>query len=158
MDMASSWSCVTNTVVMPSSCWIFRICLRMLSRSAVVFPQPEGPSRVRSSPCRISKQRSSTAVTLPKRFTTWLKRISATNRDLPIAVQPVRHGRADGYEDDEDNAHRCPAADLPLGHVVVDVHRHGLPAGRVQDQGCSELGDELDQGDDGARDDGRAQL
>lgn len=34
-----------------------------ISRKSVVFPQPEGPSRVKNSPCRICPETSSNALT-----------------------------------------------------------------------------------------------
>ncbi|OQB88755.1 MAG: hypothetical protein BWX86_02605 [Verrucomicrobia bacterium ADurb.Bin122] len=41
-----------------------------IMRKSVVFPQPDGPRRVRNSPARTSKLTLSTAVKPPKRFVT----------------------------------------------------------------------------------------
>src|SRR5262249_61650538 len=49
-------------------------------RSSVVFPQPEGPRSVTSSPSPILSSTRSTAVTAPNRFTTAAMSIFTTGR------------------------------------------------------------------------------
>ena len=46
-------------------------------RSTVVFPEPDGPSIEKNSPSRISRSRSSTAVTAPNRLVTDSSRTAA---------------------------------------------------------------------------------
>src|ERR1044072_497897 len=82
-------------------------------RSSVVLPQPEGPSREKNSPRRMSKETSSTALTGPKCLETpWIEIIltliamaSECSRLAGLdaaAAQPFRHdhdhdrGRQDG--------------------------------------------------------------
>src|SRR5690606_4799999 len=127
-------------------------------RSTVVLPQPDGPSSEMSSPAPTSKFKLSTAVTSPKRLTTCFNRISATGRYPLLSRQPIGNGRTDGDDDDEKNAHRRAAADLTFRHVVVNVHRHRVPARWVQNERRAELRDELDERDDRARENRRPQL
>ena len=48
-------------------------------RSTVVLPDPDGPSIEKNSPSRISRSRSSTAVTAPNRFVTDSRRTADMN-------------------------------------------------------------------------------
>ncbi len=59
-----------------------------IRRRRVVFPQPEGPKRKKSSPFSTRRETPSTAVTSPNRFVT-LSRVTLTMRSLsrlPSAV------------------------------------------------------------------------
>jgi len=60
------------------------------SRSAVVLPQPDGPTRIRNSPSAISSDRSSSATTSSeKRFVTWSSLTSAIAYPLsPVVAIP----------------------------------------------------------------------
>ena len=74
-------------------------------RSAVVLPQPDGPTRIRNSPSPTSNDRSSTATIGPgNTFVTWSKTTSV----IWSALQPLR---------------RDPAHEVPLRRDEQDQHR-----------------------------------
>src|SRR5690349_3772788 len=73
-------------------------------RSAVVLPDPDGPTSTISSPSRTSSVRSRTASTAPKRFATpsnaaratsaWLLEVGGSPGGVPVAAAGARHPRA----------------------------------------------------------------
>src|SRR3982751_2352022 len=75
-------------------------------RSVVVLPAPLGPSRTMNSPLAISSERSSTAVTAPKRLPTRARRSSATERPAihreRAAARLVEQRHRSGIEDEAD--------------------------------------------------------
>src|SRR5258706_3276032 len=120
-------------------------------RRVVVLPQPDGPSRVRSSPGSTARLTASTARTSPatawrKRTETWSRRIptasaappcwatvsrSATGdlrtADGAVRAQPAQQ-RVDTREDHEhDGDHEYREGrrrpERQLGHVLEDPHR-----------------------------------
>src|SRR5881628_1243099 len=56
-----------------------------IMRRLVVFPHPEGPRRLKNSPCSISRVRSSTATTSANRLVTRSSRTSASAMATPPA-------------------------------------------------------------------------
>lgn len=54
-------------------------------RRSVVFPHPEGPTRTRSSPSRISMSMPSTASTSPKRLVACSSRIAGQSQSSSLA-------------------------------------------------------------------------
>ena len=60
------------------------------SRSAVVLPEPDGPTSTMNSPSSISSERSATAVVSPKRFVTCSKVTGATTQPLTAPVSMPR--------------------------------------------------------------------
>src|SRR6266571_3869810 len=90
-------------------------------RSAVVLPQPEGPTRTTNSPSAISRLRSSTASAPPPySFETWANLIEAISGPSRDAVRvslggPLTLDRARGQ----------PEGDPPLDQDEEDDHRQG---------------------------------
>src|SRR3954453_3804953 len=74
-------------------------------RSAVVLPEPDGPTSTTNSPSAISSDRSTTASTAPKRFPTSTKRTPA----ISALHGPGKH----------------PADEVPLQEHVDDHHGQG---------------------------------
>src|SRR3954464_13886427 len=74
------------------------------NRSAVVFPHPEGPTRIRNSPSPTSRERSSSATTSSEnRFVTCSRTTSAT----ALSLQARRRDAADevALGDEEQQKH-----------------------------------------------------
>ncbi len=59
-------------------------------RSSVVLPQPDGPSSAKNSPCAMSSDRPSTAVSAPNRFDTASKRTSGA---VACPIVPLSQNR-----------------------------------------------------------------
>ena len=144
-------------------------------RIVVVLPQPDGPSSVRNSPSRMSIERSSTAVTSPKRFVTprmliagvvsliggvILSRrrrepyssaampglgLEATLRDEPTDLR----GHDDDHGDDEDHDghrdHRRQPLGQPQLRVQVDGERRLVAGDERRDHELVERDRERDQ-------------
>src|SRR3954447_13711601 len=87
------------------------------NRSAVVFPHPEGPTRIRNSPSPTSRERSSSATTSSEnRFVTCSRTTSAT----ALSLQARRRDAADevALGDEEQQKHRQQAHHVG-GHQKV---------------------------------------
>src|SRR5437867_839457 len=77
-------------------------------RSAVVLPQPEGPTRIKNSPSPTSSERSSSATTSSeKRFVT----CSRTTRATALSLQSGRRDAADEvalrHEEEQKHGHEA---------------------------------------------------
>src|ERR1700693_1557317 len=79
------------------------------SLSAVVFPQPEGPTRIRNSPSSIFSERSCSATTsLSNHFVTWSRITCATRSSLQSGGGDAAHEiplREEEQEQDRKHAH-----------------------------------------------------
>src|SRR6266850_6964482 len=142
------------------------------SRSVVVLPQPEGPSRATSSPgCTVSS-RPATAATSPKRLvrpvmTTPGMGSARSARGAcahDVATEQGLHRRHDGegHHEHEDAEYR-DGAELAFFLQVEDHHRHDLRIRGEQDDGGRELADDPDEdeapgGDDPAPGERRGDL
>src|SRR3954470_12992725 len=130
---------------------------------SVVFPPPEGPSSVRSSPRAMSRLASCRATTSPKRFVTpWTRTkpgsaaAGATGsagegsarvfdiEDLAEPEERVREDEQGGGRDDVHDRHRRHRRIGVFADVVVHRDRQGLGALR----GHEERGGELVEGED----------
>src|SRR4029079_12694205 len=83
--------------------------------SAVVLPQPDGPTSTTNSPSATSRLRSRTAVTSPNRFTTWSKAMPGTSA--------------------LDRSGQHAAQELPLRQHVQDNNRRGHEHGASRHDG-----------------------
>src|SRR5437773_4975517 len=105
-------------------------------RSVVVLPHPEGPRRLKNSPCSTSKVRSSTAATSPNRLVTLSRRTSMSVTRLlpPAAARPVggllhvfhRFCRETSPSERNVREHHDPG----LGHLVHRVAKALAPVAR----------------------------
>src|ERR1051326_1256454 len=96
-------------------------------RSAVDFPQPEGPTRIRNSPSPTSSDRSSTATMGPgKTFVTFSKTTSVTASSLQALRRDAAHEVA--LRGDEQDQHRQHAHDVAGHQQVRVVHVRSLEA------------------------------
>src|SRR5258705_13816067 len=106
--------------------------MRARSRSSLLWPQPEGPSSVKSSPSATVRSTRSTAVTAPKRLVTpWISMIMPGGAAPPLLLQLVPPGLDLGAEPGLERLrplgrHRLV---VDVGHVGLEVRAH--PAGEL---------------------------
>src|SRR6266542_5530104 len=110
-------------------------------RSAVVFPQPEGPTSTTNSPSSIERSSRSTARTPPgKSFVTLSNSTRATSA-LRRAAGEARHEVAledqeqgkDGQRGEEHDPELLPVVDRERPHRNVDAGRDRHAARRAED-------------------------
>src|SRR3989442_11055485 len=109
-----------------------------MQRSVVVFPQPDGPSSVKSSPSRTSSEMSSTAWTRPilsprpdANVFTRLRTVSMTTLGLPDAdpgAELVRDGDEHDQRADHHDPERRQLGELPVPVLLPDRNREHLAA------------------------------
>ena len=102
-----------------------------IRRRSVVLPEPEGPSRARSSPSAISRERSLTAAKASKRRETWSMTMLIRAAGLHHVLEPERR---DGDER-EGRGGGEGAGDVEVVVEELDVERQGvgLAADRARD-------------------------
>src|SRR5213593_1849622 len=98
-------------------------------RSSVVLPQPDGPSRVNSSPSPISSDTRSTAVAPPKRLVTSRSAIfmSSASRFLPDGLDVAAELRLQRLGAPGGHGLVVHVGDLTVevrAHAARELHRH----------------------------------
>src|SRR5260370_27435408 len=91
-------------------------------RSAVVFPDPDGPTRTMNSPSLMSRSSASTAGRAPLVYTP----VACTYFTSALAHLPSPMTRPASL----DRSHRQAADQGPLGAPAHHDHRHPRPRGR----------------------------
>src|SRR5438552_914253 len=127
-----------------------------MQRSVVVFPQPDGPSSVKSSPSRTSSEMSSTAWTRPilsprpdANVFTRLVTVSMTTLRLPdadLGAELVCDGDEHDERADHHDSERGELRELSVAVLLPDRDREHLATRRVQEHRAAELayGDDHD--------------
>src|SRR5439155_10675373 len=104
-------------------------------RSVVVFPHPDGPSRLKNSPSAMSRDRSSTAGTSPKNLETRSSRtsisVTATSSKDPLGLVDRSTGRRRSSHDhaglEQPSTGTFPRPLVPVGQRGGS---HGAAGGR----------------------------
>src|SRR6266545_6462679 len=126
-------------------------------RSAVVFPQPEGPTRTTNSPSAISRLKSRTAGVAPKTLVTWTSSMAATALAPHRACREPEGDAALDEEEERDDRQRRQRGSrherTPLGAPQArergEPDHQGLLLGAVEEHvGDDELVPGLDEGED----------
>src|SRR5262245_21132369 len=132
-----------------------------ISRRVVVFPQPEGPRRDRSSPCWISSVSSRTAAkSTPNRLVRPASRTAAIPRsDLQEAPaqEPLRHRHQNEGEPEQQGLQRGHGYAVALLVEGVDHDRHHAGARREEQDRRRELAETREEDQEPRRDEPHAE-
>src|SRR5690606_2086703 len=133
----------------------------------VVFPDPEGPSRVMNSPGRTARETPSTAVKSPKRLVTERSSMEAPRPDrsavavgagavagsagmAPPGHQQCGCGDEGGGGADDEGGRGGDGGVGVAGDAAVHLHRQGAQVGALHEQRDDDLVEAGDEGEQGA--------